>query len=214
MKPQTLPFLRAALLLAIAVVPAGFAAEAANAGENNLRAALRDATLQLRTVHAERDALLAAQTAQAEEKKSLNAKVDALTKQVVADKSASDRNLAAQSTQLAEQKAAAAKLSDTLEKTRAEGEKAAQAARAAETENAKLTQENNLLLRRASDLEARNLALFKLGNEILSKYEDFSLGKALMAKEPFVSRTRVRLENLVQDYADKLIDQRAPAAAP
>lgn len=214
MKPLPLPFLRAALLLALAATPAAFAADAANTGESNLRAALRDATLQLRTIQAERDALLATQTSQADEKKSLTAKVDALTKQIAADKTAADKTAATQSTQLAEQKAAAAKLTDSLAQARADAEKAAQAARSAETENARLTEQNNLLQRRASDLEVRNLALFRLGNEILGRYEDFSLGNAIKAKEPFVSRARVRLENLVQDYEDKLLEQRAPPAGP
>jgi hypothetical protein len=66
-----------------------------------------------------------------------------------------------------------------------------------------------VLQRRVAYLETKNVQLFTLGNEILSRYENFSLGNAISAKEPFVGVTRVKLENLVQDYSDKLLDERA-----
>jgi hypothetical protein len=47
-----------------------------------------------------------------------------------------------------------------------------------------------------------------LGKEILERYEKFGLGTALTAREPFVGTTRVRLQNLVQEYSDKLSEQR------
>ena len=42
------------------------------------------------------------------------------------------------------------------------------------------------------------------------------VGKALAAREPFVSTTRVKVENQVQGYKDKILDNRisAPAAKP
>ncbi len=61
---------------------------------------------------------------------------------------------------------------------------------------------------RLADRETKNLALFLIGNEILNRYEEFSLGEALRAKEPFVGKTRTRLENLVQDYQDQLLNSR------
>jgi hypothetical protein len=79
----------------------------------------------------------------------------------------------------------------------------------AEAERAKLADDKLVLERRVAYLETKNVALFKLGNEILGRYQDFSLGNALTSKEPFVGVTRVKLENLIQDYQDKLLDQRA-----
>jgi hypothetical protein len=58
------------------------------------------------------------------------------------------------------------------------------------------------------DRETKNLALFNLGNDILTRYEKFSLGDALGAKEPFTGISRVKLQELVQDYKDKISDQR------
>ena len=80
---------------------------------------------------------------------------------------------------------------------------------AKETERAKLAAEILVLKRKIDDREMKNLALFKLGNEILTRYQKFTLGEALAAREPFVGSTRAKLETLVQDYQDKLLDQRA-----
>jgi len=63
-------------------------------------------------------------------------------------------------------------------------------------------------LRKTADQQRRNEAMYKLGREVLDRYERFGLGDALTAREPFVGLTRVKFENLIQDYADKLTDQK------
>ena len=50
--------------------------------------------------------------------------------------------------------------------------------------------------------------MYKIGSEVLQRFENFGLGTALTAREPFVGTTRVKLQNLFQDYADKLADAR------
>jgi chromosome segregation ATPase len=173
-----------------------------------LRAALRDSMQQLRTAQSELAALQAGQAAVADENKALTGKYEALKKQIAADRAVADKSTAALTAQVAEQKQTIARLNEALEKAKAEGEKAAQAARAAEGQGTKLAAENIVLQRRVADREARNLALFLVANEILTRYEEFSLGNALRAKEPFVGLTRTKLENLVQDYQDKILEQR------
>jgi len=185
------------------------AADAGNTEEDRLRAALRDSTLQMRSAQTELSNLQASQASLAEEKKALSEKYEMLKKQVVADKAAADKTLADLTARSSDQKAAIARLEAALEKSKEDGEKSAREARAAEARDTELTNENNALQRRLTDREAKNLALFLLANEILGRYEDFSLGKALAAKEPFVGATRTKLENLVQDYQDKILDQRA-----
>jgi hypothetical protein len=71
-----------------------------------------------------------------------------------------------------------------------------------------LASESIVLKRKLDDRDRKNFELFKLGNEILKRYEKFGLGDALAAREPFTGITRVKLQNLVQDYQDKLADQR------
>jgi hypothetical protein len=50
--------------------------------------------------------------------------------------------------------------------------------------------------------------MYRIGSEILKRYEGFGLGTAIAAREPFVGSMRVKLQNLVQDYADKLAEQK------
>ena len=198
------------LLLGALLLAAGApAAEPANEGSDRLRAALKDTMLQLRTAQSDLAALQATQAAAADEKKALNEKLEALKKQVVADRLATDKAAAVQTAQLAEQKQAIARLNEALEKAKADGARTAQTAHAAEEQGTKLAAQNVELERRVADRERKNLALFLIANEILTRYEEFSLGNALRAKEPFVGLTRTKLENLVQDYQDKIQEQRA-----
>lgn len=50
----------------------------------------------------------------------------------------------------------------------------------------------------------KNVQLVKLGNEILDAYQQFDVGEAVTANEPFISIHRVELENMAQDFDDRL----------
>ena len=205
MKPS-LPIFCGLLCLAAG---AGSVLRAADpAGDDRMRAALRDATLQLRSAQGDLDAAQAAQTALTAENKELADKYEALKKQTASERSTTDRTVATLTAQLADLKAQLAKLGAAFEQAKADGEKSAQAARLGTEQGNKLTIEIAELQRRLTDREGKNLALFLIGNEILTRYEEFSLGNALRAKEPFVGSARTKLENLVQDYQDKLQDGR------
>ena len=196
-------------LCALVVSVAAHAADAPPEGEARLREALKNATLQFRAVEAERTNLQTANAALAEEKRVLTEKFETLRKQTVAERATDEKAVAALKSQAAAQEAEIARLKETLEKSDVTGKQAAGLAAAQEPERATLAGDVLVLERKVTDRESKNLALFKLGNEILTRYEKFSLGEALAAREPFVGTTRAKLENLVQDYQDKLLDQRA-----
>jgi chromosome segregation ATPase len=185
------------------------AAESANPEEDRMRAALKESTLQLRAAQSDLASLQSSQATLAEEKKTVTEKYEFLKKQAAADRTTWDKTMAELQAEVAAQKASLARLNEALQKSRSEGTKATEVGRDAEARSAKLTLELQALRRQVAELEGKNLALFLLGNEILGRYEDFSLGNALSAKEPFVGKTRAKLENLVQAYQDKLLDQRA-----
>ena len=184
------------------------AAETAPDASVALRASLRDKTQQLQTVQSDLATLQAGQQALTDANKALAEKCEMLKKQVAVDRTTNDKSVATLTGQLTEQKQQVARLSEELKKAKTEGEAAAQAARLAEAQGLKLTKETIVQERRAADVEAKNLALFLIANEILTRYEEFSLGNAIRAKEPFVGLTRTKLENLVQAYQDKILDQR------
>lgn len=205
-KPHLYVVSLACLLL---LVTAARAADAPATGEDRLREALKDSMIQLRSAQADLATLQASQAATADEKKALSDKYEALKKQVAADRLASDKSATALGLQLIDEKAANARLKETLDRAKAEGDKFALTARDLDASGGRLKNEKIFLERKVADLEAKNLALFLTGNEILSRYAEFGLGTAISAKEPFVSLTRTKLENLVQDYQDQLLDQRA-----
>jgi chromosome segregation ATPase len=82
-----------------------------------------------------------------------------------------------------------------------------QLAKRAEAEGASLAAQVIQLRATVADRETKNLTLYQLGGEILTRYEKAGLGTAIFDKEPFIGLSRVKLENLVQDYKDKLRDQ-------
>ena len=103
---------------------------------------------------------------------------------------------------------------EALEKWKAGYQKSVEVARAKEGERATLAAEIIVNNRIISDREAKNIALFNTSIEILDRYENYALGKALGAREPFVGTTRVKVENLVQGYKDKILDNRISAQKP
>ena len=83
-----------------------------------------------------------------------------------------------------------------------------------EAARAKLAAANILLQRVVQDRETKNLTLYQTASEILNRYEKFSLGEALSAKEPFIGLSRVKLQEQVQDYQDKLQSQKLSIGQP
>lgn len=184
------------------------AADGPNPVETRLREQLRAVTLQERSAQADLAAAQASVASLTEEKKTLSDQLAALRKQVAAEKSLSDKSLTQLKARVTEQHEALQKFEEALQQARAEAQKTAKEKQASEAELAQLKEEAIVLSRRVADRERKNLAMFIVANQILTRFEDFSLGRALAAKEPFVGRTRVKLENLMQDYEDQLAAQR------
>jgi chromosome segregation ATPase len=189
-----------------------FGAPRAAAGDDataRLRETLRSTMLQLRDAQNQIATLQGAQADSDPKNKDLTDQLALLKKHSTDDKAVADAAVAGLTAKVADQGAEIAKLKDVLGKWQADDHQAHDDAGVAEAERAKLAEDKLVLQRRVDYLETKNTELFQLGNEILGRYEDFSLGNALSAKEPFIGVTRVKLENLVQDYQDKLLDQRA-----
>jgi len=83
-----------------------------------------------------------------------------------------------------------------------------------EAARAQLAAQVIMLQRLVADRETKNLELYKTGSEILDRYQNYSLGDALAAKEPFIGITRAKLQELVQDYKDKLLAQKISIGQP
>ena len=183
-------------------------AQAPNAAEAKLRENLRAAMLQARTLQGERDALQAAKTQLEAEKKTAEEQAAKLQKQIAADKEAADKQIAELHDKSAAQAEQIAGTKASLEKWKASHAEVTGVAQKKEAERAKLAIEKIELQRIVADQRTRNLGMYRVGKEILDRYEKFGLGTALAAREPFTGTMRVKLENLVQDLGDKLAEQR------
>lgn len=170
--------------------------------ETRLRDALRQAITQNRALE-DSQAKLQARLAEVEKQN------EALQAQPRGpDKEAVERMEAECNQRLTEQNEALARAGETLDKWKAAYEEAAGVARAKEAERAQLAARLEGLSQQATACEAKNAELFRVGNEILDRYAAVGVADVLSAKEPFLGFKRVELQNLVQDYQDKILDQK------
>lgn len=188
-----------------------------------LREQLRAVTLQLRTAQTESANAQATTAASEQNVKDLTLKIETLEKRNVAlikeenaDKMEAARAIAALEAKNTAREKRLVLVQEALVKWQAGYKKAAALAVTKETERERLASELISTKHTVADRERKNIALFNTANEILTRYQNYALGSALLAKEPFVGTTRVKIENLVQGYQDKILDHRiaAPTKRP
>jgi len=179
-----------------------------NPAEVRMREALRNTMLQLRTAQNDNATLQTAKSELDRKNKELDAQLKQLTKNIADDKDASDKKIEALNTKLAAQADEIARLKEALAQSQNKLAETTALAQSKETERAKLAADVIVLNRTTADQKTKNAEMFKLGREILLRYEKFGLGDVIGAKEPFVGTARVKLETYVQDFQDKLTDQK------
>jgi len=187
------------------------AADQAGAAEAKLRESLRGTMLQLRNVEAERATLQAAQAELEAKNKMLAEQLEKLTKDAATNQAEADRAMNELKGKVDERDREIGTLRVSLDKWKADHQKITDYARAKEAQRAKLADRAITLDHQVAEQQRKNQAMYKLGTEILARYEKFGLGAALTAREPFIGLTRVKFENLIQDYGDKLADERIKA---
>lgn len=209
--------------LPLLILSASLSAQAAPEVDpsQKLREQLKATILQLRTAQTQAANLQASQAAAEAKSKELEAQIAKLTKQNEAvikeankDKASAEESIATLNDKLADRDKRIVQYNEALEKWKSGYQKAAEVARSKEDERAKLASEAIVLKRTIADRESKNIALFNTSNEILDRFENYALGKALAAREPFINSTRVKVENLVQGYKDKIVENRISAATP
>jgi chromosome segregation ATPase len=162
----------------------------------------------LRTIQAERDTLDAAKNEHEQKAKELGEKLAALTKASDTEREGFERTVSGLRGKVAELEKENGGLKADLAQAVGVGNQTADRLKKKEADGLKLGERIVDLERKVSEGQRKNLELHRLGKEILERYEKFGLGTALTAREPFVGTTRVRLQNLVQEYSDKLSEQR------
>ena len=179
-----------------------------SAAEAKLREGLRNTMLQLRTMQGERDQLIVEKATLEGEKATLTEKLDELTKQAAANQDAATKTISAQKDQLTMRDQEVAALKAELEKWKVDHKRISEVAATKESQRAKFAEQAMLLQRRVDDQTTKNAAMYKIGSEVLNRYEKFVLGDALAAREPFTGIARVKFQTLSQDFQDQLDDAR------
>ena len=186
-----------------------------------MREQLRAVTLQLRTAQTESANAQATAVAADQKSKDLTTKIEELEKRnaTLLKQTNNDKAAAAGSIEVLEKKVTArdsllVQYKQAFEKAKLAYQNADGIATAKEGARAKLAAEMVSAKHTIADRERKNIALFNVANEILDRYQSYSLGKALSAREPFIGTTRVKVENLVQGYQDKILENRIAAKKP
>ena len=199
------------LLSVLAIAAASGSLRAADAQDpvlTRMREALKNTMIQLRDAQTQVATLQAAQAQNDAKIKDLEAQVAKITKQASDDKLAADKTIADLKEQNAAQDARNAKELETIAKWKKSYDALLTQAKAIDAKRAEFAGKCIQLQRQVDDQQRKNLAMYDLGMEILKRYERFGLGDALTAREPFTGLTRVKFQNLIQDYGDKLADQK------
>jgi hypothetical protein len=201
--------------LLLSAAPAVADDAAANHTDDRMREALRNTMLQLRDAQNQVATLQASQAASDQQNADLKAKLDtqtaqlaAVSKQAADDQADSQKTIADLKSQVADQTAEVGRYASAIDEWKKAYAQVTDQSKAREAARIDLAGKVIVLQRMVDDRERQNLDLFKTGNDILDRYEKFSLGDVLASKEPFIGVERVHMQEEVQDYKDKLLDSK------
>jgi chromosome segregation ATPase len=172
------------------------------------REQVRKLQQSLRAAEQEKATLLQDKTKLEADAKDVAGKLDSAKRAGVAAK----KQLATLSDELQTSKSEAAELKRRLEEMTAKEQGTAQRLQVSEMDIRKLQGELKLSRGEMASCEAKNLALYGYGRDLLAKYEGKGVWTSLKAAEPFTQLERVKIENVLEEYRDKLDAEKLAAA--
>lgn len=190
-----------AIIILAATMFGAFPAGAQEKSEaDRLRDALRTMTTQVRALEDERTGLRA-QIAE------VTGARDALIVEVEQAKAEAKKSEADYRTAVREFNARLEERNQVLERWRDAYAEAADVARTKDAETARL--ETQLASAKASTnaCTLKNQELVRVGRDLLARLEGVTTGDKVAAREPFTGIGRVKVQNLLQEYGDKILNQ-------
>jgi len=82
------------------------------------------------------------------------------------------------------------------------------ALRTAETERARLAKELETTKGQVDACTARNVRMYRVGQEAIAAYENIDMADVIASRQPFAAKARAKLENAAQSFGDRLYEQR------
>ncbi|TAE92499.1 MAG: hypothetical protein EAZ81_02595 [Verrucomicrobia bacterium] len=186
--------------------------------EDRLREQLRATALQLRTAETDKVNAVALHESSVRKIAELEKKLSALektnsslTQELTQQRAASEKTIASLHNKIADRDQRLKEFSEALDSWKKGYQKSTTLIHQLRTELESHRSNIVELKNTIEDRERKNIELFNISIEVLDRYQKFALGKSLAAREPFIGNTRVKVENLVQDYHQKIINQRLHA---
>jgi chromosome segregation ATPase len=173
-----------------------------------LRESLRATVLQVRDLQGQIATLQAAAIAKDQEVAKLGTDLKKVNADLIAERNTSANAITALNSKIAELEAEVADKNVANENWRVEFTKMTERARKLEAERDQLKAVGLAKDRKIADQKAKNALMYQAGTEIIDRYERHGLGDAILSKEPFVGASRAKFQTLMQEYQDKLLDQR------
>jgi colicin import membrane protein len=115
---------------------------------------------------------------------------------------------AAQERALAEERHRREEAEATVARMRAEADAVARASQDAAAEKKRTAVALEAARAQVDVCTARNLQMYRVGQEVIAAYEQIGMGDVLAARQPFAARARARLDNAAQAFGDRLYEQR------
>ncbi len=189
------------LIIALFTTCAASNARAEQSEADRLRDALRSMTAQNRALEDQRTSLQSRVTEAERQTVSLRAQLDAAKSQAAqADK---DYRQAVQ-----DFNARLDERNQTLDKWKDAYTEAATVARSKDAERAKFEAQFNAYKARTTSCEFKNAQLVKIQSDIVAAYRDLDVVKVIGATEPLSGIGGVDRENHVQDFMDRILEQK------
>jgi chromosome segregation ATPase len=173
-----------------------------------LRESLRATVLQVRDLQGQIATLQAAAIAKDQEVAKLSTDLKKVNTDLIAERNTSANAITALNSKIAELEAEVADKNVANENWRVEFTKMTERARKLEAERDQLKAVGLAKDRKIADQKAKNALMYQAGTDIIDRYERHGLGDAILSKEPFVGASRAKFQTLMQEYQDKLLDQR------
>lgn len=196
--------------------------------EERLRAELRNVTAQLQQTRGELEMLKAKGAPVATAAPVAAPASDGLKKELARSQSQLAQERAQREKLAAEQQrgaAAAQEAAASLAQLRQASEQLAATGKQLAAERARLDGEVTAQRGALARCESKNAQLYATGQDILQAYESLNVLDVMKARQPFAAQSRVKLEQIAQQYGDQLYQGRfdarqtsdtpaAPAPAP
>lgn len=192
------------LLLALAVLGNPLRAEEEGAVEAKLREALRSTMLQLREAQARTAEMESNMVLSQKETEKTKKELTALQATMVEERTAAANQAAEMRTVLEERAKRIAALEAQVAKWDADYKQST--ARALKAENALVHAKARIgtLERLAAEQQVKNIEMKQTADEILDRYQRHGLGSAILAREPFISVNRAKLQTIMQDLETRI----------